>query len=511
MASAKRQIDNVIEKVPDGSTILFSNGVYHIDGLHVTNKSLTFAGSGDKTILVSDHIGNHAIQFSGKGKSLTLKNLQLVYTGGWADASGITDGVLVTPDALQGKESMDSVFLDHVTFRDFYNAVYVLAPLRSLKVTNCNFLYTYGRAGVSNAPPYQHPAVAVLGSGTETIVSNCYFDGLMDSSFRGLKGNPPKSQRTPMDGLYKTGGGNPKFTSIDHNILKNHGIEGIICERMNSAGSYTTRIKENKIIGPSFKEHSFYGDYCPAIVVANVQGAEITKNIVIGSPLGLDLIFTNSVESNACMISNNTFSSVLCGARIKDGGSNTVFCDNQVFCSSEPARSFATADIGWCALVGVAASGDPIIRSNAFQSDQPFWDARTTLLSRAQNEFTVSSTNGIQPNRGVLISLSHKGLGYFPVGQISNHKVTVAPEWAAAYPHATSGLLVYAQRLGNFTSLGAVCSFGKSSRVLVEGNRIEGFLQDVATSNGGVVITKGNQVENVVSSPPASPFIQRGE
>jgi len=121
----------------------------------------------------------------------------MAYSGGWGDASGITVGVLVVPDALQGKESMDSIILDHVTFRDFNNAIYVTAPVRSLRVEGCSFLIPMA-CRVSNKAPFQHPAVAVLGSATEqTIVRDCYFDGLLDPSFRGVKGNPPQSQRTP--------------------------------------------------------------------------------------------------------------------------------------------------------------------------------------------------------------------------------------------------------------------------------------------------------------------------
>jgi len=116
-----------------------------------------------------------------------------------------------------------------------------------------------------------------------------------------------------MDGFYKSGGGNPKLTIVEHNIVKNHGIEGIICERINFGGKYVTRIMGNKIIGPGYKERSFYGNYCPAIAVLNTQGAEITKNMILGSPLGVDLTFSSWSVSNACTISNNSFSNVLCG------------------------------------------------------------------------------------------------------------------------------------------------------------------------------------------------------
>ena len=505
-----QQLEKIVEKVPNGSTLRFAKGVYPIGGLKVTNESLTFQGSGDETILFSNKIGQNAIRFSGSGNSLCLKNLQMAYSGGWGDASGITVGVLVVPDALQGKESMDSIILDHVTFRDFNNAIYVTAPVRSLRVEGCSFLYTYGRAGVSNKAPFQHPAVAVLGSATEqTIVRDCYFDGLLDPSFRGVKGNPPQSQRTPMDGFYKSGGGNPKLTIVEHNIVKNHGIEGIICERMNFDGKYVTRITGNKIIGPAYKERSFYGNYCPAIAVLNTQGAEITKNMILGSPLGVDLTFSSWSVSNACTISNNSFSNVLCGARITSGGSKTIFSNNRVFCSSEPAKSVASLEIAWCGLVGVMASGTPIISSNSFQALEPSWDAKTVITSRRENTFVLSTTQGIFPNQGVLIARSSKGLAYFPVRQVSGKEVTVAPEWSASIPQMRSGELVYARSLGNFTSLGAVCSFGSTSKVLVEGNRISGFLQDVATSNGGKVIAMENQVQNVLVTQPQSQDISR--
>jgi hypothetical protein len=312
-----------------------------------------------------------------------------------------------------------------------------------------------------------------------------------------------------MDGFCQTGGSNAKLTIVEHNFVKNHGIEGIIYERMTSNGSYTTRITGNKIIGPVYKERSFYGNYCPAIAVLKTQGAEITKNVIIGSPLGIDLTFSSWTASNACIISNNSFMNVVRAAEIHNGGTNTLFSDNRVLCSSEPAKSVAALGVEWCGLVGVIASGTPRIFSNSFQALEPSWDAKTTIVSRQQNCFVLSTTQGILPNQGVLIALSPKGLAYFPVRQVAEKEVMVAPEWAAAFPQISSGKLVYAQSFGNFTSLGAVCSLGSTSKVLVEGNRISGFIQDIATSNGGEVIAKGNLVENVVFSPPASPLIRR--
>lgn len=312
-----------------------------------------------------------------------------------------------------------------------------------------------------------------------------------------------------MDGFCKIGGRDTRLTIVEHNLVENHGIEGILYERRTFEGSYTTKITGNKIIGPVYKESSFYGNYYPAIVVANTQGAEITKNAIIGSPLGVDLKFSSYSASNACILSNNSFMNVIRAAAILNGGTNTVFCNNRVLCSSEPAKSVAAPSIGWCGLVGVAASGTPIIRSNSFQALEPAWDVRTELLSRSENVFQLSTALGIVPNQGVLISLSPKGLAYFPVESVKGSQVNVAPEWAGAFPGVTSGELVYARSLGCFTSLGAVCSFGPTSRVLVEGNRIQGFIQDLATANGGKVVALGNKVENVTVTQPESEFFLR--
>jgi len=497
------RLQRIVDLAPDGATLEFGEGVFPL-GIRI-QKTLTLVGQGARTILQSERVGMDAIKFSGEASTLTVRNLQMRYTGGWGDASAVTEGISLAAAA-------DSVILDRVVFRDFYNCVYTSAPVRRLVVTNCQFLYSYGRAGVSNAPPFQHPAVAVLGSGSEeTIVRDCYFDGLLDPAFRGVKGNPPISQRTPMDGLYKTGGGNPKLTLIENNVVRNHGIEGILCERLEFSGTYITRVRGNKIIGPMYKEHSFYGNYCPAVLILNIQGAEVSGNSIENSPLGIDVSFTKWADSNACTITDNAITNVVIGTRITNGGSKTIFSHNRVVCSSEPAKSVHSPDIEWCGLMGVAASGNPAIRSNSFRATDPAWDARTNLISRDMNRFSLSNTRGIIPGQGVLISLSSKGLGYFPVQGISGNTITIAPEWAASQPSPPPEKLVYARKLGNFTELGAVCSFGASSRVVVENNRISGFLQDVASSNGGTIVARDNQATGVLRiQPPSRHFQQKG-
>ena len=510
IAHSIHQLEKIVERVPDGSTLRFAKGVYPMGGLRVTNKSLTFQGSGDETILFSNKIGQNIIRFSGRGKSLCLKNLQIAYSGGWGDASAITVGVLVVPDALHGIESMDSILLDHVTFRDLYNAIYITAPLRSLKVVNCSFLYTHGRAGVSNKAPFQHPAVAVLGSGSEqTIVSDCYFDGLMDQKFSGVQSSIPQSQRTPMDGFYKAGGGNPKRTIIKNNIVIHHGIEGIICERMRGAGHYETLVESNTIIGPTYKERSFYGNYCPAIVIRNVQGAKVVGNTIRNSPMGVDVWFSEWADSNACLITQNKFRNVLNAARLTNVGSKTIFESNTVFCSSEPTKSVQDVSISWCGLTGVAASGNPVIRNNILQAMLPSWDAETMLLGRQGNVFTLKTTEGIVANQGVLIGIRSDNISYFPVQGIKGKNVTIAEPWAANQPTKLGESLVYARNFGNFTSLGAVCSFGSQSRVLCQSNQISGFVQDVATSNSGVVESNGNRLKDVHYVAPESHWIVR--
>lgn len=499
--STAGRLQKIVDQAPEGATLEFAEGVFPL-GVDI-RKSLTLSGQGEKTILQTDRVGRDAIKFSGEASRLTVRNLQMRYTGGWGDASDVTEGILLASAA-------DSIILDRVVFRDYYNCVYTAAPLRRLVVTNCQFLYSFGRAAVSNSPPFQHPAVAVLGSGVEeTIVRDCYFDGLLDPTFHGVKGNPPKSQRTPMDGLYKTGGGNPKSTLVENNVVKNHGIEGILCERIDFQGEYTTRVRGNKVIGPAYKEHSFYGNYCPAIVIYNIQGAELSDNSIENSPLGIDVTFTKWAGSNACTIRDNAISKVVIGARITNGGNDTIFSHNRVFCSSEPTKSVHSPNIEWCGLVGVAASGTPVIRSNSFRAAEPAWDAQTKLLSRDKNLFEVSNAKGILPGQGVLISLSSQGLGYFPVQGISGKAITIAPQWAANQPSPSSGKLVYARKLGNFTELGAVCSFGATSKVVVENNRISGFLQDVASSNCGTILARENQATSVLSIPQPSHYFHR--
>lgn len=499
--STIERLQTIIDQAPDGATLKFGKGVFPLQ-LKV-NKSLTLIGQGVDTILQSTRAGQDGIQFSGSGSILTISNLQMHQSGGWGHAAEVTAGVLLTSSA-------DSVILDNMIFRDFYNCVYTSAPLRRLVVTNCQFLYSYGRAGVSNSPPFQHPAVAILGSGSEdTIVRDCYFDGLLNPTFRGVKGNPPKSQRTPMDGLYKTGGGNPKLTVVENNVIRNHGIEGILCERTDFTGDYSTSVRGNKIIGPSYKEASFYGNYCPAIAIFNTQGAEISGNLIENSPLGIDITFSEWADLNACMVRNNAILNVNVGARIRNGGSKTVFCRNRVFCSSEPTKSLHSVDIEWCGLMGVAASGTPVIRSNSFRASKPAWDAEIQLISRDANQFNVSTTEGIHPEQGVLISLSPNKCSYFPVQGISGKTITVSPEWAATASSLSSGKLVYARKLGNFTGLGAISSFGDSSKVVVENNRINGFLQDVASSNGGVLIVQDNQTSDVLFLQPPCRYVQK--
>jgi hypothetical protein len=499
--SSTERLQTIVDQAPDGTTLKFGKGVFPLE-LKV-RKTLTLIGQGDGTILQATRAGQDAIRFSGRESTLTIRNLLLRQSGGWEDSADVSAGILLTSAA-------NGVILDSVVFRDFYNGVYTSAPIRRLVVTNCQFLYTYGRAGVSNSPPFQHPAVAILGSGSEeTIVRDCYFDGLLHPTFHGLKGNPPKSQRTPMDGLYKTGGGNPKRTFVENNVVRNHGIEGILCERIDFTGEYSTCVRGNKITGPSYKEPSFYGNYCPAIAIVNTQGAEISGNLIEKSPLGIDITFSVWADSNACLVRNNAILNVNVGARIRNGGSKTLFCRNRVFCSSEPTKSLHSVEIEWCGLMGVAASGTPVIRSNSLRATEPAWDAEIELISRDMNQFSVSSTEGIHPKQGVLISLSPRKFSYFPVQGVSGKTIMVSPEWAATASSLSSGKLVYARKLGNFTGLGAVCSFGDSSKVVVENNHISGFLQDVASSNGGVVIFQNNQTSDVLFLQPSCRYFQK--
>jgi hypothetical protein len=77
---------------------------------------------------------------------------------------------------------------------------------------------------------------------------------------------------------------------------------------------------------------------------------------------------------------------------------------------------------------GELGSVSPVIRANIFRAATPARYAHTRLISRKENQITVSKTSGITAGEGVLISLELGNLRYFPERETSWEAITVASE-----------------------------------------------------------------------------------
>jgi hypothetical protein len=132
---------------------------------------------------------------------------------------------------------------------------------------------------------------------------------------------------------------------------------------------------------------------------------------------------------------------------------------------------------------GELGSVSPVIRANIFRAATPARYANTRLISRKENQITVSKTSGITAGEGVLISLELGNLRYFPERETSGGAITVASEWGLNPIDPDSESLVFARKLGNFIQMVAACSYGIKRKFFVANNSIDGFPQDITSSN----------------------------
>jgi len=180
------------------------------------------------------------------------------------------------------------VHVDSCRFENFCNIWYNDQYIKELQFTNCTIIAKHGFAScVWDNNTSSHPAQVILGAGEITVIDNCYFDGLQDSTFTNVVGSPPVIARTPLDGLFLNGGNNPLIQAVTNCTILNYGIEAVFCIGIDPKGAYFPNASLNKSVTSLTSVNSGNAAW-PKLVTAtcNAHGYSVGDMVTISGVTG---------------------------------------------------------------------------------------------------------------------------------------------------------------------------------------------------------------------------------
>jgi parallel beta-helix repeat protein len=340
---------------------------------------------------------------------LTLIGLTMACLSGFSSASN-SYGVLFAGQALRAQG---------VEFDDFTQAIRIPEGARVpyVLVDQCTFVYSHGRAGVSQADPsFGYPVTAILGGGVQTEIYNSYFNGLSDPAFQGVTvdkatGNQiDPSQFTPVDGLIKTIN-QVQSATIRGSTIQNAGIEHILIDGGgDSEGPWKVDISQNQIVGPGpnyimtagnsrpqagqIQTHSSF--FSSAIVGIQITGGygSITGNQIINVGTGISSCAYGTAQYQPLTVSNNRLTNCMVGITMLGSQASTVSNNDIEF--SRPFTDLERQSGAPAAHTGVRPVDSPnsLITENhiSLQSDR-WWQGETTLLHTLRSGARVAYIN----------------------------------------------------------------------------------------------------------------------
>lgn len=496
-ASQQAYLQTILTNLPAGG-VVHAYGTFTGYSLNIT-KSVRIEGPGRDGLSFTQASGTDKPIFkvSGSTTKFSLGHATLTHGTAFREEANLA--------AIRAYTPTDRIVLDDVYSSDFYNTILIDAgqTAQLVKVTNCEMVYTYGRASVSNISNYAAPCASIVGNPIVTlVVDNCIWDGLLDPTFAGVSGSPPASQRTAADNFIQTG--EHTYARIQNNEVRRHGIEAIYLARGSVSGTYSPYFISGNRIGPAAV--SYAGAYSPAVSLLNCQ-AVVSGNSITGTALGVNILFTSPNDSlNVVHVDRNDISHVLTGISGTKVSSKSTYNDNNIWCTSEPSRSIYEAALNPngqssypCEFYGIQTDGGRA-GGGSITADEPVYDATVTLSSRSSNTFTLSTTTGITVG-GVLISYGGTyGVAFFPVTAVNAgaSQVTVDSGYATAYSGITSGTLYFEKYPANFNSNAGI-QVRTGGTVYLDNTFVSGFWRDLGMQNSGALVVnrhaaRGNHI-----------------
>jgi Right handed beta helix region/Pectate lyase superfamily protein len=328
-------------------------------------------------------------------------------------------GVLFTGRSLRAQK---------VEFRNWKAAIRIpeglTAPVSSLWIQSCTFLYDYGRAGVAQQDPtYQDPVTSILGAGLRTHLYDCHFNGLVDPTFRDVSrdkntGQPvPANQYTPADGLIKTIN-QAQSVVIKGCTIRNNGVESLAIDGNGKEVTFPPRIEvtNNTIFGPDpgyrvygtgrpprrGQVQTLYTDYYPltAGVIANGVTGIIAGNRIVNEAIGVG-VGNENFPFQAVTINENQIEGCKEGIRVSQGkvARNLAISSNSIsfhraFTMDERRSSEAA---GTCGIWLDHCSTAQVINNTIQLNHENWWSGEITLAQDLRPGASAVSVLGPLP------------------------------------------------------------------------------------------------------------------
>lgn len=466
VADDSSEIQAAIDACPAGGAVYFPKGSYLAFRIKVTkNLSIVGDGIGATEWVWSQntwsYIANELdayFQVNGGTTNFYLEGGTIIDKFGFrvTGNANITAGVasLYAGDAAPYRPTFpNKIQIKNVRFVDLYDCISGHAA--NLNVENCEFIYTYGMAGISspmpdNSAPSGHPCAAIGGGFGSLIVKNNYFNGLVDESFSGanpLSVNCRTAAHNFIIGglrhwsISQWGGANKQFVhDYSNNTIINYGIEGIqFAQQQDFAGTPVARMPKNvglNITGNFLKSvqnfwlPNYYPANTPAIIcLGRLPSTTISGNTIHFARYGVVVdqwAFNPSftpVPANPSLygnisITNNTLLGVNVGIIAKYLSPKDIVSGNSIFCQAKPLKD-ATAQIrainnnlpiSYNGLFGIrieanttaspsgpgSENGCPVISNNELSAEYD-WDLTTTItaINTGTRQITLASVAGI--------------------------------------------------------------------------------------------------------------------
>lgn len=378
--------------------------------------------------------------------------------------------------------------------------------------SDCDFVYTHGRASISNTATYDHPCSPIVGHSNRLIVRGNRFNAITDPEFTDVAGSPPASQLTPADNAVQTGGHD--YCVVEGNDFENFAIEGINLNNDDGVmNDRYYRVANNHLTGPPVKS-GFYAVTNPGLRLGDLRNVAVSGNTIRNFETGVLAVFTTANEANKVYIENNTILDVLRGVNAVNTSSFSVIQGNTIRSSSSPVHEVLGDSASLAStteLYGIICDNGEV-KDNILIAEMPTWDATVTLNSRAGAAFTLDDASDLTADVGALISHSGDTFSIFPILGIVGNVVTVENDYSIAYPGVTSGTLYYTKSFANpFSTGGIVVQNG--GHLEVSGNIIIGHRYDLnPLGSGGTMTVRNHTVRNVVVVRPEQPplFVREG-
>jgi hypothetical protein len=459
-------IQAAITAAPAGAAIYFPRGSYLGFRLKITkNLSIIGDGIGSTEWVWSQNTWSNIpnendayFQINGANTNFYLEGGTIIdkfgfrLTGNGNYTSGVANLYAGEPAYLSTLPN--KIQIKNVRFVDLYDCIYGHAA--NLNVENCEFIYTYGMAGISspmpnNSEPSGHPCAAIGGGFGSLIAKNNYFNGLFDESFSGANATSVNCRTAAHNfiigglrywSISQWGGANKQFIhDYSNNTIINHGIEGILfAQQQDYAGVPVARMPKNvslNITGNFIKsvQNFWLPNYYPAITPAIICSGRLpsttisnntihfARNGIVVDQYAYDPTAPTNPPANPSLygnisITNNSMLGVNVGIVAKFLSPKDIISENSIFCQAKPWKD-ATATIrtlnnnlpiAYNGLVGIkvetntltppsgagSENGCPFISNNELSAEYD-WDLTTTItaINTATRQITFASVSGI--------------------------------------------------------------------------------------------------------------------